>query len=140
MDHTLYAVFVTEEQWLYSLEGVIRNLELMSLEELRRRHAALRSAAPLLTYDHPDSHALGSALLWEAKQRCDVSDEDLFPMGTILPRPRPLTPINGSRLAEELQEQSAGLESPHARALARAWRRAPAAAAENLSRILRFDG
>ncbi|CAE7262612.1 GT11 [Symbiodinium natans] len=105
--HEAYAVFIPEEQWMRNLTGVVRRLEAMPRRELAARYQALLEVAPLLSYDRPDSHALGSVLLWELRQQCGtqqgpVRDEKLYPVDVPLRRLRPTSPLNGLQVAEEL--------------------------------------
>ncbi|CAJ1375641.1 unnamed protein product [Effrenium voratum] len=123
LQHEAYAVFVPEDRWLNDLAGVIRELEAMPRRELLARYKALREAAPVLVYDRPDSHALGSVLLWEMNSRCGHTrrDEEMYPVGQPLRRPRPRK-VNGSRVAEALLRVS----GPKALA----WRRNPSSASQ----------
>ncbi|CAJ1362982.1 unnamed protein product [Effrenium voratum] len=123
LQHEAYAVFVPEDRWLNDLAGVIRELEAMPRRELLARYKALREAAPVLVYDRPDSHALGSVLLWEMNSRCGHTrrDEEMYPVGQPLRRPRPRK-VNGSRVAEALLRVS----GPKALA----WRRNPSYASQ----------
>eukprot|EP00928_Gymnodinium_smaydae_P026902 TRINITY_DN20977_c0_g4_i1.p1 TRINITY_DN20977_c0_g4~~TRINITY_DN20977_c0_g4_i1.p1 ORF type:complete len:510 (-),score=80.45 TRINITY_DN20977_c0_g4_i1:279-1748(-) len=111
VDHEAYAIFVPERRWLSDLPGVVRELESLPEAELRRRFAALQAAAPLLTYDRPDSYALGAATLWEAKMTCGWppglmrNDSVLYPIRVDRPRYPLLGPggVNGLQVASELR-------------------------------------
>merc|ERR1711974_294213 len=108
-----YAVFIPEGRWMCDLRGVIQELEAMPTTALRRRFEALRAVAPLLTYDHTGSHALGAALLWEAKTTCSwppfhpINDTAIYPLGVPVARIRQdAMVLNGTSVARDLKHNS----------------------------------